>query len=67
MSHPIALADRLELSARRNARYRSDPDYRLRCINHSRARRGMTLLADLDGVKIRGRSGVTRDAKGRFA
>jgi hypothetical protein len=35
------------------ARYRSNPAYRLDCINRTRARRGQPLVADLAAVKTR--------------
>ncbi len=41
------------ISEYERARYRNDPAYRLRRINHSRARTGMPLVSSLDEVNLR--------------
>lgn len=41
------------ISAYERARYRDDPDYRLRRINHTRALRGRPLVDSLADVKLR--------------
>lgn len=48
-------ADRLRVTARERERYATEPGYRLARINHSRALRGMPLVADLSEVRGRGR------------
>lgn len=45
--HPQAISEY------ERARYRSAPAYRLRRINHTRARRGQPLVASLDEVNLR--------------
>lgn len=42
------------ISAYERARYRDDPAYRLRRINHTRALRGRPLVDSLDQVRSRG-------------
>jgi hypothetical protein len=46
--HPAAV------SQYERERYRNDPEYRLRRINHTRAMRGRPLVASLDEVNLRG-------------
>lgn len=47
MRYDMPLEDRRKRAARRKARYHSDPDFRLREINRSRARRGNPSINDL--------------------
>jgi hypothetical protein len=41
------------ISAYERGRYRHDPAYRLKRINHTRSLRGMPLVASLDEIKRR--------------
>lgn len=68
MTFKTPLATRLRLSQARKARYRSDPDYRLACINATRAYSGAPLISSLDEAGAR-RPVETRarDELGRFA
>lgn len=57
-------------AAARRRRYRDDPEYRLRCINHARKVRGSPIaasLADADASQRAAAAHRARDASGRFA
>lgn len=43
-----------EISQYERARYRRDPDYRLKRINHTRSLRGRPQVSSLDEIKPRG-------------
>ena len=45
-------ADRLYESARQRRKYRSDPDYRLKLINKTRARKGLSPHNSLDDARL---------------
>jgi hypothetical protein len=60
---------RRRLARNKNERYARDPEFRLACINASRARRGappITSLAEM-GNPRGGRRDAPRDERGRFA
>jgi hypothetical protein len=50
----MSKATPLEISQYERARYRRDPEYRLKRINHTRALRGRPLVASLDEINPRG-------------
>lgn len=68
MTYKMPLRERERRSRNRNAQYRSDPAFRLACINAARAHRGASPIASLDEVGTR-RPVETRvrDERGRFA
>ena len=45
-----SLRHRIRTSAKLTERYWSDPEYRLKCINADRARRGRPLLSSVDEI-----------------
>jgi hypothetical protein len=59
---------RYSLPLSERLRYARDPNYRLACINASRARRGAPPIASLSdmGNPRDGRRGAPRDQQGRF-
>lgn len=63
MTYTLPLEDRQRLAAKQKARYWSDADFRLKCINRDRVRKGKPPIASLAEM---GRQDFRRDAKGRF-
>jgi hypothetical protein len=67
MTYALPLATRRRIAQRRNARYRTDPDYRLKRINDARAQRGASPIASLDELGRSGNPTGRRDQHGRYA
>ncbi len=59
--YALPLDERLRKAAYQRARYWSDAEYRLRCVNRYRAGKGLPPLASIAEIAVR------RDDKGRFS
>lgn len=68
MPFRLSLHDRQRFARNKRDRYRRDPDFRLRCINASRAQRGAAPISSLSqmGDRFAGRPNGKRDNRGRF-
>lgn len=68
MTYALPLSERMRHAANKRAQYWSDPEYRLACINRTRARKGRPPINNLSemGNPVVGRPGAKRDARGRF-
>lgn len=62
--YALPLHIRQHKAAYLKARYWTDDEFRLRCINRDRARKGKPPIASLDEM---GGRNTRRDGKGRFA
>lgn len=54
MSYALPLKLRERLARNKRDRYWRDPAFRLRCINTSRAKKGLPPVSDLEEVETRG-------------
>lgn len=61
MTYRISLARRRTLAEWKRARYWSDPEYRLSCINRTRAKAGLPALDAVPAEPL-----AKRGARGRF-
>lgn len=53
MIFDLPLETRLRIAKRRNERYATDEEYRLKCVNRERARRGLPLAANVNEIMSR--------------
>lgn len=78
MTYRLPLAERIRHAANKRWRYRTDPEYRLACINRARVQHGRPTLTELPESALsamdcphRPRGGFKgpfrRDERGRFA
>lgn len=50
MKFSLPLKDRLRIAARRKDRYATDAEYRLRCVNREREKRGLPPAANVNEI-----------------
>jgi len=62
----LSLQTRQRIAARRNRRYRTDPEYRLARINDARRQRGVEPIGSLSETGRSGNPTGRRDELGRF-
>lgn len=53
MAYTMPLKKRIRVAKRRRERYRTEPEYRLRRVNLSRAQKGLPPLASVDEIASR--------------
>ena len=53
MKFGLPLEQRLRIAKVRNERYANDPEYRLRCVNRDRMKRGLPLASNVNEIMTR--------------
>ena len=53
MKFDLPLEQRLRIARLRNERYANDPEYRLRCVNRERAKRGLPPASNVNEIMTR--------------